>query len=58
VVVVYVVEKDGWVRAAHAGDGTDVPEALAQCVARQFVGLRYPAPDARVEVHYPITFEP
>lgn len=59
VVVHFVVEEDGWVRAARAAEGTDMPDDVAACVAAQFVGLAYPAPEGgRVQVHYPIAFEP
>jgi hypothetical protein len=59
IVVHYVIEEDGWVRTANVGNGTDLPDDVAKCVAEQFVGLLYPFPDGgRVEVHYPIAFEP
>jgi hypothetical protein len=59
VVVHYVIEDDGWVRAASVGKGSDMPDDVAKCIADQFVGLAYPSPEgARIEVHYPLTFEP
>ena len=59
VVVHFVVEEDGWVRVAKVAKGTELPDDVASCVAAQFVGLAFPSPEGgRVQVHYPIAFEP
>jgi TonB family protein len=61
VIVDFVVEEDGNVRAAHVAEGTDLPDKdVAACVARVFVGLLYPSPPEgrSVRVHYPIAFSP
>jgi outer membrane biosynthesis protein TonB len=55
----FVVAEDGWVRRARVERDETGDSAFAECVARQLVGLAYPAPDGGpVTVIYPFTFSP
>lgn len=59
VVVHFVVDLDGWVRKAKVKDSELTDPAVAECVAREFVGLKYPAPEGgKISVVYPLLFEP
>jgi hypothetical protein len=57
--VQFVIELDGWVRAAHVRLDETGDRGLAECIARQFVGLQYPQPDGgRITVVYPVVLAP
>jgi hypothetical protein len=53
VVTEFVVEEDGWVRLARPKDNGTGDKALGECMARQFIGLEFPPPHARITVMYP-----
>jgi hypothetical protein len=53
VVTEFVVEEDGWVRLARPKDNDTGDKAFGECMARQFIGLEFPQPHARITVVYP-----
>jgi hypothetical protein len=57
VLIKFIVDSDGWVRTASAMP-SDLPDAqVRECLAREFVGLRYPEPEGGpVLVVYPLAF--
>jgi len=58
ITIQFVIDRDGWVRKAKVRERTLDDLAVANCVERAFLGLRYPAPDAAISVVYPLQFEP
>jgi hypothetical protein len=55
----FVIDRDGWVRTAKLS-GTELADPrVSQCIVNEFVGLRYPSPEAdRISVVYPLVFMP
>lgn len=55
----FVIDEDGWVRRSTMWK-TDVPdETVADCLAKEFVGLSFPPPVGdKVTVVYPLTLVP
>jgi len=58
VVTQFVIDVDGWVRTSHVRSNDTGDDALGECIAHQFVGLRYPEPDGgRFTIVYPMTVD-
>lgn len=59
VAVQFVIDFDGWVRAASLDSDETGDPVLVACIVRQFIGLHYAEPDGgRASVVYPIVFSP
>lgn len=57
VVLQFVVDVDGFVRRSKVRESELQDHAVAQCAARQIVGLQFPAPGAApITIVYPFVF--
>jgi len=58
VAVKFVIDTDGWVRRSHVLESDLGNSRVAECIARELVGLRFPPPDGKVTVVYPFVLSP
>jgi outer membrane biosynthesis protein TonB len=56
--VQFVVDTDGWVRRSRVWQSDLGDSKVAECIARELVGLQFPQPDGKVTVIYPFTLSP
>jgi hypothetical protein len=59
ITVHFVVDRDGWVRTSKINGSELADRRVSECIAHEFVGLRYPSPENdRISVVYPLVFAP
>ena len=54
----FVIDTDGWVRRSRVWQSDLGQSKVAECIARELVGLQFPPPDGKVTVVFPFALSP